>query len=458
MNAPRARLAKKSSLLWTKWDVVVRKNRRAVAIVEAETGRAWNRAEISAWAEALAAGPLACSAGECVGFSLSNSAEWIAVFLALQRVGAAAIPLDPSLTANQQDALAEALRLRFVWRDGALRAACAAGRASQSMQVGKLTSGSTGEPRLIRCSAAHLLADGTNIMRTMRIRPSDRNLALIPLGHSYGLGNLVAPLLLQGTSLICARAFVPRQIPGWIKKHRATVLPTVPAVLSLLAALPGRARLGLLKLVISAGARLPAETACDFTARFGLRVHNFYGSSETGGICYDRRGTASIDRESVGTALRGVTVALTPRGRIHVTSEAVAAGRGGEFTLPDLGKFNARGEIEIIGRAGRVANIGGRNIHPREIESRLARLPGVSDAWVHVLARAGRDYLVAAVETSRPREEIVSDFNQLVAPWQRPRFWLVLPRLPRTERGKLDAPALRARLEAGNLKARDGRG
>ena len=33
-------------------------------------------------------------------------------------------------------------------------------------------------------------------------------------------------LLTQGTPMICARDFVPRQIAGWIKQHRATVLPT----------------------------------------------------------------------------------------------------------------------------------------------------------------------------------------------------------------------------------------
>ena len=68
----------------------------------------------------------------------------------------------------------------------------------------KLTSGTTGELKPILCSASNLVADGKQIIRTMGIRPADRNLAVIPLGHSYGLGNLVMPLLLQGTSVACA--------------------------------------------------------------------------------------------------------------------------------------------------------------------------------------------------------------------------------------------------------------
>ena len=447
----------RASELWQAWGKVVRHQPRAAAVIEAETGKSWTRAELYDWSHELARDPLAIAAGECIGFSLPNSAEWMALFAALQCLAAAAIPLDPSLTPEQQDALAASLRIRFVWRDGRLLEVKAKSHPAGLMRVGKLTSGSTGASRIVRCTAEHLAADGRNIIRTMRIRPSDRNLALIPLGHSYGLGNLVAPLLLQGTSMICARAFLPGQVAAWMAKHRATVLPTVPTIVRLLAGLPGRARLAPLRLVISAGARLPAESAAAFTKRFGLRVHDFYGSSETGGICYDRPGTASAAGRSVGTPLDGVAVDLTARGRVRVRSKAVAAGRAGCFTVPDFGRFNSCGELEIIGRVGRVANIGGRTLHPREIENRIASLRGVDDAWVHAFSNAGRDYLVAAVESARSSQAISAEFNQLVAPWQRPRFWLVLPRLPRTARGKLDGAALRARLEVRPAKGKDAR-
>ena len=46
---------------------------------------------------------------------------------------------------------------------------------------------------------AQMLADGRQICATMGIRPGDLNLGLIPFGHSYGLGNLVVPLLTQSS-------------------------------------------------------------------------------------------------------------------------------------------------------------------------------------------------------------------------------------------------------------------
>src|SRR5690606_31117850 len=114
------------------------------------------------------------------------------------------------------------------------------------------------------------------------------NLGLIPFGHSYGIGNLIMPLLLQGTCIAFASGFVPSQMAGWIRKHRITVYPSVPALLRILADTPSLKTLKPLRLVISAGAVLDPEIARRFHRKFDLKIHNFYGSSETGGIAYDR--------------------------------------------------------------------------------------------------------------------------------------------------------------------------
>ena len=96
-------------------------------------------------------------------------------------------------------------------------------------------------PKAVECRAEHLLADGRNVIKAMGIRAGDINLAVIPLGHSYGLGNLVMPLILQGTAMVCAGDYVPRQLIEWIGRYRVTVFPAVPALLRVLAALPRRA-------------------------------------------------------------------------------------------------------------------------------------------------------------------------------------------------------------------------
>ena len=60
-----------------------------------------------------------------------------------------------------------------------------------------------------------------------------------------------------------------------------------------------------LRLCISAGAPLTASLAKNFHDKFRQPIHSFYGSSECGGICYDRDGT-SFDDGFVGTPMNDV--------------------------------------------------------------------------------------------------------------------------------------------------------
>ena len=249
------------------------------------------------------------------------------------------------------------------------------------------------------------------------------------------------PLILQGTAVICASDYLPRQLVEWMARYRVTVFPGVPALFRVLATLPPGLAPGPLRMAISAGALLPPETAQAFHARFGIRVHNFYGSSETGGISYDRTGTASLTGRSVGRPLCGVRIVVRG-GRITVASSAVAT-PAGKWRLPDLGEWNARRELVLLGRGGPGANIGGKKVHPLEIERALRSIPGVSDAHVWLEHRGGRDLLAAAAETRHPRAKLEHALAEKLPAWKMPKRFVLAPQLPRTARGKLDVARLR---------------
>ncbi len=409
--------------LWALWQATAARCAEKPVVIDADTGRAWSAAQLTAEAEHL----VTMFRGPYVPICQPNTALWLATFLAIQKIGAAAVPLDISLPPETQRETIRRLGPR---------------RKSPVCCV-KLTSGTTGDLKRVFCSAANLRADGEHIIRTMGLRPADRNLAIIPLGHSYGLGNLVMPLLLQGIAVVCAQAFVPRQILRLIEEHEVTVLPTVPAILRALAQLEGATKPPSLRLVISAGAPLTAEVAQQFHRRFGIKIHNFYGSSETGGICYDRIGTATLSGRSVGKPLAGVKVRIRRDGRIAVNSPA------GKATLPDLGEWNRYGELRLLGRGGEVANLGGKKVAPAEIERALRELRGINDAWVTVLQdKRGNDYLAAAVETGRVRADIEQELLKTLPTWKLPKTWLLAPALPRTDRGKLHTAELKERLSA----------
>ncbi len=407
--------------LWTLWQATVPRCAGKTVVIDADTGRAWTAAQLTAEAEHLAT----MFRGPYVPICQPNSALWLATFLAIQKIGAAAVPLDTSLPPESQR--------DTIYRLGA--------RPKSSICCVKLTSGTTGDLKQIFCSASNLRADGEHIIRTMGIRPNDRNLAIIPLGHSYGLGNLVMPLLLQGTAVVCAQAFVPRQILRMIDEYKVTVLPTVPAILRALAQLEGASKPPSLRLVISAGAPLSAEVAQQFHQRYGIKIHNFYGSSETGGICYDRTGTATLKGRSVGKPLTGVKVQIRRDGRVAVSSPA------GKAALPDLGEWNRYDELRLLGRVGEVANVGGKKVAPTEIERALRQLHGVTDVWVTVLQdKRGNDYLAAAIETSQTRTDLEKELLKTLPTWKLPKTWLMTSTLPRTNRGKLHTAELKALL------------
>ena len=426
--------------LWTTWLKTARRCRGRAVVIDGVSGREWTADELTGHALQIAAQFSEFRRGQRIAFQLPNGAEWLAFFLALQEHGLAAMPLDNGLPTGGCTELAQRMQARACFVHGKWHELDRAAPRTRAACL-KVTSGSSDVPKAIACRAAHLLADGRNVATTMDIRPGDRNLAVIPLGHSYGLGNLVMPLILQGTAVVCAGAYVPRQLVDWIAQYRVTIFPGVPALFRVLATLPPGTKMTSLRTAISAGAMLSPETAQAFHARFGVKIHNFYGSSETGGISYDRAGGASLTGRSVGKPLRGVKVTVR-NGRITVASRAVAM-PGGKWRLPDRGEWNKRDELVLLGRAGQGANIGGKKVHPLEIERALRALPGVSDVHVWLEHRQGRDSLAAAVETRLTRAALEHALAAKLPAWKMPKHFVIKAELPRTARGKLDIARLK---------------
>ncbi|MES1194662.1 MAG: class I adenylate-forming enzyme family protein, partial [Opitutus sp.] len=204
-----------------------------------------------------------------------------------------------------------------------------------------------------------------------------------------------------------------------------------------------------LRLAISAGAPLPPDVAKDFGARFARRVHSFYGSSETGGIAYDRNGLAALNG-GVGRAMRGVKLKSLPGGRLQVSSAAVTThgnrrrvGQLGAWVMPDRVSIDARGEVTLLGRRGTTVKIAGRRVNLGEVAARLRRVPGVREVWVGV--SAGPEPVLGAVAAGAQTAAGIRVALQAdTAPWKVPKKLAVVAALPVTARGKSDTRALHA--------------
>ena len=405
---------------------------------------------------ALAGAGLGSFRNRVVAFQLQNSPDWLARFLACQFAGAIAMPVDPDVPAAGLQRICEQSGAAALWTREGLQPLEGGKRRAPACLV-KLTSGSTGLPRPLFFEDRQMLADGRNIISTMGIRAEDINLASIPFGHSYGLGNLVMPLILQGTAVAIAPDPFPFALAERALETGATVFPAVPALLNALvrAEVPSEA-LSSLRLCISAGSPLSGPEARAFHEKFGRKLHNFYGSSETGGIAYDRSGEETLAGRSVGTPLDHVETGVSASGRLMVTSKAVfhrhnrlAQGGRGRWLLPDLAVRHPDGRISLLGRRSRMVKIAGKRLNPAEVEQALLETADVSGAFVaEVRENGGRLRLAAVVATGREVRELAAALRERLPSWKIPTRWIRVEALPLTARGKPDYRTLAAWVQA----------
>ena len=318
----------------------------------------------------------------------------------------------------------------------------------------KITSGTTGAPRAVRFRESQLLADCRNICETMGIRRNDVNFGVIPFSHSYGFSNLVAPLLYQGTGLVCSTDRVPRAVYHHLQSCGATVFPGTPALFQALGSLSDIRESVSIRLCISAGAPLAPEISRQFHSRFGLKIHSFYGSSECGGIAYDRSEDLEKPTGFVGTPVAGVEVTQLDDDRIAVGGPSVADGYfpdsdltvldGVRFVPGDIVEWTNLG-LRLVGRVSDFVNIAGKKVHPAIIEEHLQKLPGVIDAIVFGIPSANRNedlvaYVVASTTVSRQLLE--SHCREGLSSWQVPREFQIVAELPFNQRGKINRSEL----------------
>ncbi|MDD4933060.1 MAG: fatty acid--CoA ligase family protein [Methylacidiphilaceae bacterium] len=435
-----------ATLLWRSWENTAARLAEEPALLPLESGEWIRFRDIDSAARQLAREHLAGTRGAWIAFSQPNGPEWVQSFLACQAAGAAAMPLDATIPAESLVSTARELGASHVWTSSGLESLGLPRWRGRSAVI-KISSGSRRECAPLPFSAEAMIEDGQNTATAMETGENDVALALLPFGHSYALGSLILPFLLRGMRLASAKEFLVRQIPSWIRDHAITFFPSVPDVWRALGQLSDESALRSLRLAVSAGTALSAETAKRIYDRFAVKIHSLYGASETGSISYDGSGDATLEERSVGRPLPRVSVTIRRSGRVSIASRALY-GRHQRVTLPDLAEWNELGEIRLLGRADPVVTIGGRKIHPAEVEALLRRLPSVTDAHVRSVRSQSRNYLIAAVESQTDADELLRLLADFVPSWKIPRLFLCLPRLPRNGRGKVEEKALQTLFRA----------
>jgi len=408
-------------MLYDRWRQVAREFSSECAVRDLAAKRSWTFAQLDALAENGADGPIVFPQGPAVDFIASVLKGW--------KSKAVVCPLEPDQ--RRPEILAPPKHIAHV----------------------KITSATTGPARLVALTAEQLAADARNIVSTMGLRRDWSNLAVISLAHSYGFSNLVTPLLLHGIPLVVSGSPLPENVRSALQQASAVTLAGVPALWR--AWLGGGAVSDRIRLAISAGAPLPLELEGEVSAKTGVKVHNFYGSSECGGIAYDRTNSPRRDANCVGTAMDNVDLRVGGDGCLEVRSDAVAETywpvtderlAEGCFRTSDLAEIRG-GAVSLRGRASDLINVAGRKVAPDAIEAVLASHGRVRHCVVFGVAEPDRDKIVACVaaEKGTSADDLKKFLLERLPAWQVPRdFWFVAELSP-DQRGKLSRAAWRAR-------------
>lgn len=439
----------------------------ATALIEGDNGYVITRAALRDRADALAAELTRAGmrTGDVVAAQLPNCVDFVAAFLASLKLRLVFVPIDRDAPETEVGAILSHFSIKaFVYRtDRTSRESAISTRTvlhppnvPANARLLKLTSGSTGLPKAIACSEENLISDSTNICSTMQIAPSDLNLGAIPFSHSYGFGNLVLPLILQGTAIVVTNDYVPLSTLALCNRYHCTVVPLIPMVFELLGAQPKEdGGFETVRTFISAGAPLTAPASRRFRERFGIDIHTFYGCSEVGGITYDRAG-AAVERGSVGTALDNVRLALdTNTQRLSIRSRSVGLGYladafhfqpfDGVFRTDDLAEITPAGEIVLTGRVGDLITTASKKVNPREVELVIQQIDGVRQVKVYGTPAGARGEVVAAAVVADPdvtREQIRDFCGERLSSYKVPRIVKLIKQIPVDERGKVKRAAL----------------
>jgi long-chain acyl-CoA synthetase len=362
-----------------KWLVEATKARgSAKALVYRDTYLSWRGLEHRVERRAQEFTTMGVGKGHWVGLMLGNVPDFAILALALSKLGATVVPLDPTTGTRDLALIMEHAPLRALitrprgGTDGGASASSTAGpyaspppiaatgpggkdgppvEARRRLQgtlltcsvfkkpapapgeaaVVLYTNDSFGEPKGVLRTNENFEATATLAQKALEVTPEDRILTTVPLYHAYGfdLGLVVA--LRFGATLFLEDEVAPKRIVKLLREQEINLLPGTPSLYAGLAKLPTAKPLKIKGArYISGGAALPETVAAGFRERWGIRLIPAYHTTETGLVACDKKGAPTDTDSSVGKPIDGVEVRIgdgkgkEAEGPVWVKSKSVA--------------------------------------------------------------------------------------------------------------------------------------
>jgi amino acid adenylation domain-containing protein len=436
--------------------------------------------------------------GSFVGVAVDRSVELVASLLAVCRLGAAYVPLDPCHPPARLASAIERCGSSVVIADrGAAHRL--AGLPIEVILVGDdrdrggddvvlatearaedtayviFTSGSTAEPKGVEVAYGALRNLVVSKATTIGMTVEDTQLAVMSVAFDASLFELVLPIYTGGRLAIASRDEMTsgELLARRLAASRATVMGATPATWrGLLAAgwVDGHPRT-----MMVGGEALAADLARRLRPKG--RVFNMYGLTETAitSLAYeivDRLPTSGAtapigrplhnirarvvdDRDQlvpIGVAgellVSGSGLARGYLGQPGLTRERfVGAGADRSYRTGDLVRIRHDGQLEFLGRRDDQVKVHGVRIELAEVEAAVAALPSITSAAVIAHGEGEATRLVAFVVGDLPATlELRRRLRERLPDPMIPTAFVPIAALPLTPNGKVDRRALALRI------------
>jgi acyl-coenzyme A synthetase/AMP-(fatty) acid ligase len=331
------------------------------------------------------------------------------------------------------------------------------------------TSGTTARPKIVIYNHAAYWMNGLDTLEFLGLTEDDRTLEYRSFGWNSAQVLSLLPFLQKGLTMHIARRFSHSRFFEWVHQHGITFSAGVPTVLNILLNKPigyTAKDVPTLRLMSCSTAPLTAQQWVQFEEMYGVTLLQLYGMSETGWICGNRHyakkmgtvGLPALHQELKIVDPSGNECPPDVEGEITVGGPQMAIGYllddgsidpvlGKRIKTGDLGIKDSEGFVRVSGRSKDLIIRGGVNIAPLEIDEILLKHPSVLDAAaVGVPDKIyGEEVVCYVVPKDKALTEtmVLEHSRQFLPPAKMPKQVLVVPELPRSDRGKILRDKLR---------------
>ena len=443
--------------------------------------------------------------GDRVAVQAAKSNTQLALYVATIKAGGVYLPLNTSYTAHELEYFISNAQARLVVVDEKAKQAVtpiaeaqganlltlnadesgtlpklaeqqaaqfeAVARGSEDLAAILYTSGTTGRSKGAQLCHRNLHSN-TEVLRDFwQFKEDDVLLHMLPIYHTHGLFVACNLLAMVGGSMIFLPKFDADKALSFLPQ--ATTMMGVPTFYTRLLNEEQFTREASqhMRLFISGSAPLLAETHKSFAARTGKKILERYGMTETNMSTsnpYDGERIAG----TVGVPLPGVELRIADAktgksvpdgeiGIIELKGDNVFTGYwqmpektkesfrdDGYFITGDMARIDEHGYIVIVGRDKDLIISGGLNVYPKEIESMVDELEGVTESAVIGVPHPDFGEAVVAVIVAADKtlnEESVMEFlANKIAKFKQPKAVFFVEALPRNTMGKVQKVTLRA--------------